>query len=367
MKLNRLVIVLALAAWSCQKEKKTAAVAGHRPRSIEFSDSQMKSMRLGKVERMPYAEEINAVGNVSFDENNVVRIFPIVSGTVEEVKVSLGDYVKQGQLLATILSTDISSFQRDYNVAKENLQVEEKNLSRAEELYTSNMMSKKDYSEAKKDYSNSLSEFNERKQILELYGSSSEKMDATFRVIAPRSGYIVQRDINAGMQIRTDNNTAIFVISDLKSVWVWINLHESDIAKVHDGDKVLLNTVAYPNKVFTGMVNKMGTTLDPASRVIRIRSELDNAAGLLKPEMFVTATITSKTKETVLAVSEKSIVLENNRYYVMRQVRPKTFEKVHITIGKKFSDLCEVREGLSEGDIIIDDGALFAMTDYNLK
>jgi len=365
MKLNKLFIFLALAAWSCHKEKKATAVV-HKPRSIEFSDSQMKNMKLGKAERMPYAEEINAVGDVSFDENNVVRIFPIVSGTVEEVKVSLGDYVQRGQLLASILSTDVSGFQRDYSVAKENLQAEEKDMYRAEELYKSNMMSAKDYSNAKKEYSNALSEFNERKQILELYGSSSDNLDATYRVIAPRCGFIVQRDLNAGMHIRMDNSATIFIISDLKTVWVWINVHESDMAKVHDGDHVSVTTVTYPGKIFSGVINRMGTTLDPASRVIRSRCELDNSAGLLKPEMFITATITSQTKETVLAVSEQAVVLENNRYYVMRQAKPNEFEKVQVVVGKKFSDMCEV-QGLSEGDIVIEEGALFAMTDYNLK
>lgn len=370
MKRNKPVILLAilltLAAWSCHKEKKNTAIV-HKSESIEFRESQMKNMTLGKVYRVPYAEEIHAVGQVSFDENNVVRIFPIVSGTVEEVKVSLGDYVKRGQQLTTILSTDISGFQRDYHVAKENLQVEEKNLSRAEQLYKSDMMSEKDYSEAKKEYSNSLSEFNEKKQILDLYGSSSEKPDATYRVIAPRPGYIVQRDINAGMQIRTDNNAAIFVISDLKTVWVLINVHESDMAGVHEGDKVEVTAVTYPDKIFSGIVNRMGTTLDPASRVVRLRCELDNTEGLLKPEMFITATITSQTKEKVLAVSEKATVLENNRYYVMRQTGPRKFEKVQITIGKKFNNLCEVSEGLSEGEVIIENGSLFAMTDFNLK
>lgn len=367
MKRNKLVILLAITAWSCHKEKKTTPAVIHKPVSIEFRESQMKNMTLGQAQFVPYAEEINAVGEVSFDENNVVRIFPIVSGTVEDVKVSLGDYVKRGQQLATILSMDISGFQRDYNVAKENLHVEKKNLFRSEQLYKSNMMSEKDYTEAKKEYSNSLSEFNAKKQILALYGSSSEKLDATYRVIAPRSGYIVQRDVNAGMQIRADNNTAIFIISDLKTVWVLINVHESDLAGVHEGDKVEVATVTYPDKIFSGIVNKMGTTLDPASRVIRLRCELDNTSGLLKPEMFITATIISQRKEKVLAISEKATVLENNRYYVMRQVGPRKFEKVQITIGKKFNDLCEVSEGLSEGEVIIEDGALFAMTDFNLK
>jgi len=307
------------------------------------------------------------VGDVSFDENNVVRIYPIVSGTVERVDVSLGDYVQRGQLLATLLSTDITTFQRDYNVAKADLEVAEKNMTRSQELYNSGMMSEKDFAESRKDYTNAQSDFNEKKQILELYGGSSDRLDAMFRVVAPRSGYIVERNINEGTQIRTDNNTAIFTISDLKSVWIWANVHESDMAKVKEGDRVSVTTIAYPNKVFNGYIKKIGTMLDPASRVIRVRSELNNENGMLKPEMFATVTITSQTSENVLAVPQKALVLENNNYYIMREVGANTFEKVKVTIDRKFHDMAEITSGLTAGDKIIIEGSLFALTAYNLK
>ncbi|MEJ0054868.1 MAG: TolC family protein [Bacteroidota bacterium] len=91
------------------------------------------------------------------------------------MNVSLGDYIKKGQILATILSTDISTYQRDYNIAKSNYEVAESNLTRSTELYKSGMLSSKEYAEAQKDFSNNLSEFNEKKQILELYGGSNKE------------------------------------------------------------------------------------------------------------------------------------------------------------------------------------------------
>lgn len=361
--------LLILLAVACSKEEKNLEQQkSEQPKTnISFTAEQMKQLQVAEVKEIPVAEEFSAVGDVSFDENNVVRIYPIVSGTVEKVNVSLGDYVQRGQLLATILSTDITTFQRDYNVAKADVEVAEKNMSRAQQLFTSGMLSEKEFAEAKKDYINAQSDFAEKKQILELYGGSSERLDAMFRVVAPRSGYIVERNVNEGTQIRTDNSTAIFTISDLKTVWIWANVHESDMAKVKEGDHVSVITIAYPDKTFTGKIMKIGTMLDPASRVIRVRTELENENGLLKPEMYATVTITSQTSEKILAVPQQALVLENNNYYAMREVGTNTFEKVRVTTGKRSNDVVEITTGLNAGNRILVEGSLFALTAYNLK
>lgn len=363
-----LLVSLTLLVIACGKsEEAQAPVEVENKNNISFTAEQMKGMRVDAINRSALSEQFTAVGEVSFDEDNVVRIYPIVSGSVDKVHVSLGDYVEKGEILATLLSTDITVFQRDYNVSKANLEVADKNMKRAQDLYSSGMMSEKDFAEAKKDYTNATSEFNEKKQILELYGGSSERLDAVFRVVAPRSGFIVERNVNEGTQIRTDNSTNIFTISDLKTVWIWANVHESDMAKVRVGDQVTVTTIAYPDKTFKGGIKTIGTMLDPDSRVIRMRTELENENGLLKPEMFATVLITSNLSEKMLAVPHAAMVLENNNFYVMRESGENTFEKVAVTPGRKFSESTEIVQGLKEGDRIIFDGALFAVTAYNQK
>ena len=136
---------------ACKQNEDKSNPKEQKKTDISFTADQMKQIEVMEVKETLFSDEFAAVGEVSFDENNVVRIYPIVSGTVEMVKVSLGDYVQRGQLLASLLSTDISVFQRDYNVAKAELEVAEKNMERAKELYSSGMLSDKDFSEAKKD------------------------------------------------------------------------------------------------------------------------------------------------------------------------------------------------------------------------
>ena len=360
------IAILSFVVLSCGGPSDKPA-ATTKDNQISFTEEQLKYVKIDTVKKIPAIDQFAAVGEVSFDENNVVRVYPIVSGNVTKVNVSLGDYVKRGQILATILSTDISTYQRDFNIAKANYEVAESNLVRSTELYKSGMQSAKEYAESQKDFSNALSEFNEKKQILELYGGSENELDALFRVVAPRSGYIVERNINEGTQIRNDNATNIFTISDLETIWVWANVHESDMAKVHEGDLVTVKTIAYPDKEFKGTIKKIGTMLDPQSRVIRVRTELVNKDGLLKPEMFANVLITPKNYSLVLAVPQTSIVLENNNYYVMKVVDHDTFEKLRIRIGRNYDKYTEVVDGLREGDLVVSEGSLFTLTGYNLK
>lgn len=363
---NFKLFLLALLIASCggdkKKEKQLAQVAKDK---LVLTESQLAHIKLDTVRRQILADQLTAVGEVSFSEDNVVRIYPIVSGTVEKIFVSLGDYVEKGQKLATLLSMDMSQIQRDYNIAKSNFSVEEKNLARAQELFSAGMMSEKEFASAKKDYNNALSELNERTQILKLYGGSSSDLDAIYNVIAPRSGYIVERSITEGTQIRNDNNTNILTISDLKTVWVWANIHESDLAKVSEGDAVQVKTIAFPDKIFNGHVKKIGTMLDPDSRVIKIRTELNNKEGLLKPEMFANVVITPKVSEQAVVVSNTSIILENDQNYVMVETGKNEFKKVQIKTGRVFHYYTEVLGGVEIGQRIVTEGSLFVLTAYN--
>ena len=359
-------LAILFVAFGCSKDNKPQQADGKiSKRQLILSKEQLRHVTIDTVKRISEQERLTAVGEISFAEDNVVRIFPIVSGTVEKIRVSLGDYVTKGQILAILLSMDMSQIQRDFNIAKSNFSVEEKNLSRAQELFGSGMMSEKEFANAKKDYSNSLSELNERTQILKLYGGSSNDLDAIYNVIAPRAGYIVERNVNEGTQIRSDNTTNIFTISDLKTVWVWANVHERDIANVKVGDDVTVKTIAYPDREFKGTLKNIGTMLDPASRVIRVRTELTNHEGLLKPEMFASIVITSQKRKIIVAVSQAAIVLENSRYYVMRELEPGKFEKVQVQLGETFGRYYELLDGLNVGDHVVAEGSLFIVTAYN--
>jgi len=360
------IFLLTFLITSCDDAKKAKKQEAHQDKThLTLSQSQVAHIKIDTIREQKLADQLAAVGEVSFAEDNVVRIYPIVSGTVEKIFVSLGDYVQKGQIMATLLSMDMSQIQRDYNIAKSNFSVEEKNLARAQELFAAGMMSEKEFANAKKDHSNALSELNERTQILKLYGGSSSDLDAIYNVVAPRSGYVVERSVTEGTQIRNDNSTNIFTISDLKTVWVWASIHESDLSKVSEGDEVQVKTIAFPDKIFNGRVKKIGTMLDPDSRVIKIRTELNNNEGLLKPEMFANVLLTPKTSEKAVVIPNISIILENNQNYVMVETGKNEFKKVQIKIGRVFHYYTEVLDGVGVGQRVVTEGSLFVLTAFN--
>ena len=362
------IIAFALLVFSACKQENTNVLLNPTKsanNSLTLDKESLQNTKISPVALIADSDEFGVVGEISFDEDNVVRVYPIVSGSVENVNASLGDYVKKGQIIATLLSTDISQYQRDYNVAKTDVDIAQRNYTRSKELFETRSIAEKELIETERILENAKHEFNERKQILELYGGSALKNDAVFNLISPNSGYIVERNINQGTQIRTDNANPLFVISDLKTVWVWANVYESDLSKVKEGDEVKVSTIAYPDKVFAGRISRTGTVLDPQTRVMKVRTELSNGEGLLKPDMFATVYISPSKSNQILVVPTAAIVIENNRYWVMKAVQNNTFVKTEVTLGKVLGSNTQILSGLNAEEKVVSEGALFIQTAFN--
>ncbi len=364
MKTNFLFSISLLSLLlSCGKEPKTIEQGTTSTKFVPSGDFK-KNLSLDTVKEGAFAAPLTVVGEVTSDEDNVVRIYPIVSGSVERVYFSLGDYVRKGQLMATILSTDISTYQRDFSIAKSNLEVATKNRDRVKALHSSNFASDKDLQIAENEYANAYAEFVGKKQILTLFGGNAKSSDAVYNVYAPRSGYLVERKVNEGTQIRTDNADALFTLSDLRTIWVQANVYESDYARVKLGDEVEATTIAFPNDTFKCKVEKINSILDAESRVIRVRTELANPGEKLLPGMFATIHIIPAAKTTALAVAESAIFLEKNEPYVI-VAQGEALVKQKIKIGQQFGGMIKVESGLKSGDIVVTTGALLVANELN--
>ena len=257
------------------------------------------------------------------------------------------------------MSTDVIAFQKEYSIAKFNLEVMEKGFERTKALFESNIASTKDYTEAENRYNNALAEFREKEKKLELYGASNNP-DAVFELYAPKSGFIVERNVNEGQQIRTDNNEAIFTISDLKT-----NIYESDLSKIRVGDMMEVTALAYPDKLYKGAVSKINTILDHDSRIIKVRTELSNNDALLKPEMFASVKMVSSIGTKVIGLPTEAVIIEKNRTYVMKQLGTNEFVKVEVKVGRTIGSHTEIISGVAFGDMIASNFSLFLMTAYN--
>jgi cobalt-zinc-cadmium efflux system membrane fusion protein len=180
-------------------------------------------------------DELSLSGEVSFDENKVVKVFPFTSGQVMEVKVSLGDKVSKGQTLAVLRSADVAGNYTDLTSTKADLAISKRQLEQAEYLYKNGISSERDYTEAKENYNKAVAANSKVQQQIAINGGGNTNASGSLVIKAPGDGYIVEKNITAGNFIRPDNSSSLFTISNMKDVWIWANVFETDIAKVKKG------------------------------------------------------------------------------------------------------------------------------------
>jgi cobalt-zinc-cadmium efflux system membrane fusion protein len=306
---------------------------------------------------MNIQDEIRLNARISFDENNVIRVFSPISGKVEVVKISLGSYVKKDQELAVIRSSEISEILKDYKVSKANLDLAEKNLKIAEGLYKSNFSSELEVLTARKEYQNSKDEFRRNSELVKLYEASVSNVIPRYTIKSPVEGYIVEKNITNNMQIRPDNGNALFTISDLKKVWVLSNVYEEDIAEIKTGQSVTIEVEALPGKNFDGIIENVNKVVDSSSRVIRARIILENNEELLKPGMFAMVKVHIPQNEKLFRVSSKAILFDKDHYFLVELKNNKYIVR-QVKVAKKNSDYVFIYSGIQNGAVVVKEGSL---------
>ncbi len=327
----------------------------------------MNYIKEDTVRRIPDEDILILNGKVSFDQNKVTKVFPVTGGMVVKIYPGIGDYVTKGAILAVLKGGEVSTYQNDYTVAKANREVAKRNVDIAKELFKTNVYSEKEIIAAENEMKKATAEFNKSKSFLEAMGIKEDAVDANYTIIAPTDGFIVERNVSENTIIRPDNATNLFTISSLKTVWVLADLYENDISKIKLNDSVDIKTIAYPDKIWKGKVEQIGSFLDPQSRVVKVKVVLDNTAGLLKPEMYASVKITTYFTDSVLAIPTKALVLQGDNYIVMVAGPNKTFTKRAVTILRTIDTMTLIKKGVKEHEIIVTDGSLLVSSNNAAK
>jgi len=353
----------AILLVSCGHKQETPEQPATDQTLIKITKQQSKSLGIDTVKEVYGQKELTLTGKVTVDQDKVASVFPIASGNVLKVNVSLGDKVHKGDELAVLRSSEVNSFQTQYENAVSDLKLAKKNLANSEELYKSNYYSQNQVLSAQNDYKKALSNMNMLKQQLNIYGATPEDNNATYKILAPIDGYIVDKNISENMQVRADNGTALFLVSYMKTVWVLADVYESDLSRVQVGDPVDITTIAYPDKVFNGKIDKVNTLLDPVSKTLKVRIVLDNKDGLLKPDMFASIKVHSQNQQQYISIPTKALVFDNNKYEVVVAKTDTTFEKRIVKILRSDGDITYLISGVNPGERIVTDGSLIVAFD----
>ncbi len=340
------IFIAGFALQSCHH----ADEAQEQDTKFQVTESLLNSLLIDTVQEASALTQITLTGSIAPDETKMVKIFPLVSGVAEDVKVQLGDVVQKGQTLAILKSAEMAGYNKDYVSAGADVKNTKRILESTEDMYKGGLASQKDLEQAQSDYQKALAE-NKRAGAVISINKSNEN---GYEVKAPLSGFVVEKNLTGNTQVRADNSQNLFTIADLSTVYVLVNVYESDISKIQAGDPVKITTLSYPYKVFDGKIDRIDNMLDPDNKVMHARITIKNPGNLLKPGMFANVMIKAKSGENMPFVSTNTLVFDNDRNYVV-MVDGKA--KVHIQpveIAKTVGDRAYISKGIQPGDKVVD-------------
>jgi len=351
--------VLSLCMQSCHGGNQKVA---DENRKYVIPDSLLRTLFIDTVQTKPLVNTISFTGMVDVNQDNQVSIFPLVSGNAKDIKVQLGDYVTTGQLLGTVTSSEMAGYTNNLVVAQTNLTNTKRQLEATQDLFKSGLASSLDVTAAQTNYDQAVAQLEMAQRVLKINGDNTK---GVWDIKAPVSGFIVQKNVTNGTAIRTDNSTALFTISDLKNVWVWANVYESNINNIHLGDDVSVTTLSYPGKIFKGKVDKMLNALDPTTKVMKVRVVIPNPTYELKPQMFASIEIANPEDRKALCVSSKALIYDNSRYFVLVYNGHGDASITPVEILNTLGDKTFIKSGLREGDRVIATAAILIYGELN--
>ena len=318
--------------------------------AFSMSDTMMARCEFSKARVEEVKNEIRLFGKISADNNKTAQVYPVVSGVVKSIEVELGDYVKQGQLLASIQSSEVAAFQKEKLDAINDVAIAEKNLQVAKDLFAGKLNSEKDLIAAEKELEKSKAEWERMNEIYKIYNLGKGSI---YNIVAPISGFVVQKKINQNEQIRSDNSEPLFSIAEINEVWALANVNESDISKVQVGYDVTIKTLAFPDSAYLGKIDKIFNAIDPGTKSMKVRIKIPNADFKLKPEMNCTVAVNYSEKERMIAVPSSAVIFDKSKYWVMVFRDKQNIDTRKIEVYRQLGDITYVSAGLSEGETVI--------------
>jgi len=343
-----IVIVVVGLSFSLQSCHHTGE-SQDKDERFQVTDSLLKSVLIDTVKEASALSQFTLTGNVAPDENKMVKVFPLVSGVAQNVNVQLGDVVHKGQTLTTMRSAEMAGFTKDYISSEADLRNTRRIMESAQDMYKSGLASLKDVEQAKSDYQKAVAESKRAGAVISINQSNGNG----YELKAPINGFVVEKNLANNTQVRADNSQNLFTIADLSTVYVLVNVYESDISKIQAGDPVKVTTLSYPDKVFDGKIDRIDNMLDPDNKVMHARIKINNPGNLLKPGMFANILIRAKSGEDLPEINANTLVFDNDKNYVIVVDGPAKVHVQQVDVAKTVEDRAYIRSGIKPGDRIV--------------
>ena len=310
------------------------------PDAIVMSESAMQiaNVQTSVVTRQLPVNEIRLFGKIQPDERLIQTLPAHMPGRIDRLLVNFtGEYIRKGQTIAYIYSPELVTAEQELLEA---LKFQDSNpgiVDAARDKLRQWMLT--------------------ADQITQI--EHSGKVKDEFEVKSMLSGTVFNRRVNVGDHVATGQS--LFELVDLSHVWALFDAYESDLSWIKKGSTVNFTVESVPGKTFSGAVSFIDPTINPLTRVAGVRVEVSNISGALKPEMFATGAIKTQLGSSKVLVVPKSAVLwtgARSVVYVKGDDKTKNaFTLRDITLGSEIGDSYMVAGGITDGDVIVTNGA----------
>jgi cobalt-zinc-cadmium efflux system membrane fusion protein len=274
------------------------------------------------------------------------------------LKVTLGERVVRGQVLAIIDSPDFGQAYDDDGKAADTFRLTEKNLGRQEAQLKLGVASERDLDQARSDHTQAESEYARTQARLKMLGVPTDTKPASrlLTVTAPVAGSVTTLSVAAGNMIN-DPTQPIMTIADLSTVWITALVPEKDVAAVSRNQDAEITLLAYPDRVLHGKVLFVSDVIEPDSRRNKVRIAFANADYMLKPNMFASVTLVSAPSSQVVLPSS-ALLMNNDRTSIFVATAPWTFERRTVDPQLEEGSSVAIRSGVKAGEQVVVKGGI---------
>jgi cobalt-zinc-cadmium efflux system membrane fusion protein len=307
------------------------------------------------AEERDLANQLQVDGVIAPDVNLCVHVGSLSGGKVIDVRVKLGDDVAKGQVLVVLRSQELASAISDYQKFRADALLAQKALERARLLYQHGAIAQKELQEAEDTEQKSQVDVGSGAEKIRFLGGDPANSSPVLEVKSPIPGTIVEQNTAGGEGVKSfDNSPSLFTVSNLSHVWVLCDVYENDLAQVHLGDNAEIVLTAYPNYPMRGKVGNISKVLDPSTRAAKVRIEMDNRLGLMKPGMFAVARFISKSSQKRVVIPTSAVLRLHDKDWVFLLQNEHRFRALEVRMGAALPDGHSiVLSGLSAGESIV--------------
>jgi cobalt-zinc-cadmium efflux system membrane fusion protein len=357
---------------ACSKSNNAPEVKKLDPLEIAITPEIQKQIKTEVVSNQDISDTLMIPGRLEAQNLRLAKIGSPINGRVSDIYGGLGDVVKKGQVLARVNSIELTQNQLALIKATQLIGLKTKAVERAKLLFEADVISKAEMQRIEAELEAVKADFRASKDQLEILGMSEkaiEKLETTGQVnsygdvISRTNGTIITKAINLGQIVQPED--VLFSVADLSKLWGVAEIPEQQVAFVQKDQDVTIEVPAL-NKKIQGKIVYEGDIVNPETRTVMVRTEIDNADLKLKPDMLISMFIQSK-KLSKLAVPASSVVRENDRNYIFVQNNPNTFRLREVELGHKDGQLINVLGGVSQGETIVSDGAFHLNSERKKK